>query len=194
MNKWISGVPKQRGNLLFREMGHCHLEVHSNGSTWTIDQSALNLQSDNHVGVQIRCGTGKSAESASILSIGSHCLHFCQEKSLIIRWPKSHLFVTEMFFNVEILQFWENLVVQAISASKFVLHDPCCSSALVISGILVFSRSSSFFYSRFLFFQRKSTQKLTLYHLGVWPTRWPLGLGLVSASEESQRFEFFSKK
>ena len=171
MKRWISGVPKQRGDLLFREMGHCHLEVHSNGLTWTIDQTALNIQSDNHVGVQIHCGIGKSAESASMLSIENDCLHFYPEKSLVLRWPKSHLFVNGVYFGVEILQVWGKLVAQAISGSKSVLHDPCSSPALAISGVLVFSRRSSFFCSRFSLFQRESTQKLTLYHLEFLPTR-----------------------
>ena len=116
-----------------------HFEVHSNGLTWTIDQSALNLQSDNHVGVQIRCGTGKSAESASMLSIESHCLHFCQEKSLISRWPTSHLFLTEMSFNVEIWQFWGETIAQEISGLNLVSSVPCCSQTVGVSGMLTFS-------------------------------------------------------
>ena len=43
-----------------------HSKVRSNMSTWTIDQTALNIQFHNHVGIQIRCGMGKNVENACI--------------------------------------------------------------------------------------------------------------------------------
>ena len=189
----FQGSPERRGKLLSREMGNFHVEVHSNRLTWRIGKIALNIQLYNYVGIQVRCGIGKS-ECACVLSVESHCLHFYPEKPLVWRWPKSHLFLTEVTFSVEILQFWAKIVAQAISGSKLVLHVPCCSPALGVSGILAFSRSSSFFCSRYSFFRRKSTQNLLQYYPEFFLPNELLSLGLVSASEELQEFKVFSPK
>ena len=119
-----------------------HFEVHSNVLPWTIDQAALKNQFHNQVGVQIRCGMGKSVEGARALSIQRHGWQFYPDEPLIFRWPKSHLFLIEVSFSVEILQFWGEMVAQGISGSKLVLHVPCRSPALGVSGIMAFSRSS----------------------------------------------------
>ena len=148
-----------------------HFEVHGNVSTGTIDKTALNMQIHNHFGIQIPCGTGKSVERVCRLSIKSHCLHFYPQKPLMLRWPKSHFFLTEVSVRVEILHFWREMVARATAGPKLVLNGPCCSPAFGISEILAFSRSSSFFRSRFLLFRRKSTWKLFFYCLVFFSTR-----------------------
>ena len=106
-----------------------YFEVHSDVSTWTINQTALNIQFHNHVGIWIGCGIGKSVESVCVLSVESHCLPFYQvEGPLILHRLKSHSFDPKVSFSVEIFAVLEengcsNVFRIEISATRFELWD-----------------------------------------------------------------------
>ena len=140
-----------------------YFDVHSNVSTWTTDRTTLNMQFHSHVSIQIHCGIEKSVKSVCVLSIERYCFHFYPETPLILRWPKSYLFLAEASFIVEVLQFWGKMVAQGIWGSELVPHVPCCPLALGVSGILSFSRSSSFPALGFSSFEMKSAQTSSMY-------------------------------
>ena len=95
---------------------------------------------------------------------------------------------------LEFCSFWEKIVAQEISGSNLVLNGPCCSPALGISEILTFSRNSSFFRSRILFFRRKSTSKLFFYCLEVFLQEESLSLELGQCQRKITVVYTFSEK
>ena len=141
-------------------------------------------------------GIEKSVESACVFSIERHCFHFYPETPLILRWPKSCLFLAEASFGVEVLQFWGKMVAQEIWGLKLVPHDPCCSLALEVSVIFSFSRSSSFPALGFCSFEMKSAQnfirvlaRVFFYMMNLLVWVWS-----VRAKYVLQRLNLFSKK
>ena len=47
---------------------------------------------------------------------------FIQRKAFILLWTKFHLFLNEVSFGVEIVQFWGKMVVQEVSGSTLMLR------------------------------------------------------------------------
>ena len=168
MKRWISGSPKRRGNLLFREMRHSSFQSPQQRvdvNNWPNCSQYSNRQSCWH---RIRCGIGKGRRvPAYVLLIKSDCLHFYPETPLIARWSKSDLILTEVSFSVEILQFWGKTFAQEIAGSKLVLRVECCFPALGVSGILAFAESLKLNWNSF---------KLAIELTGAWYFRLTSGV------------------
>ena len=110
----------------------------------------------------------KSMASACVLSIASYCLHFI-ERNLWLQVDQSSIYLSlKRPLVLRFCSFGGKWLLKRFQGWNYCYIFCAVFPALAVSGLLAFSRNSSFFCSEFSFFRRKSTQKFSLLYLGVF--------------------------
>ena len=186
--------PKRRGDFLFRGMGHFSFR----GATATCRRAQLaklllifhptiTLVSTSAVGLIKVWEVPEYHRSQVIAYIFiQRNLYSYVDQCPVYFSPKSSSVLTSCSFEEE----W----LLEISGWKSEQHVPCCSLALAVPGIVVFSRGSSFFCSRFSLFRRRPTRSHICIIQVFFLQDEPLSLGLGQCEWGITAVEIFSKK